>query len=122
MVQPKVFCAAGLLAMAAGSLAAYAEGGGGCPACADPCTGHCANGITDCGETGRDCGGECAACDQGFCAGRHEEGHTDEIAVSNTGCTGRWFGYHIYNYGGGKVVWNPGAQRGWWCIEPEWCP
>jgi hypothetical protein len=58
---------------------------------------------------------------QGFCAGQHELGYTDEIAVSNTGCTGRWFGYHIYNYGGSKVVWNPGAQRGWWSITPEHC-
>ncbi|HRY96062.1 MAG TPA: hypothetical protein P5147_21550, partial [Myxococcota bacterium] len=60
--------------------------------------------------------------DQGYCAGRHEEGYTDEIAVSSTGCTGRWYGYHIYNYGGGKVVWNPGAQRGWWSIDPSYCP
>jgi hypothetical protein len=59
--------------------------------------------------------------DQGFCAGQHELGYTDEIAVSNTGCTGRWYGYHIYNYGGSKVVWNPGAQRGWWAIEAKWC-
>jgi len=57
----------------------------------------------------------------GLCAGQHVEGETDEIAVSNDGCTGRWYGYHIYNYGGGKVVWNPGAQRGWWSIDPAYC-
>ena len=60
--------------------------------------------------------------DQGYCAGQHELGYTDEIAVSNTGCTGKWYGYHICNYGGGKVVWNPGARRGWWMIEPSYCP
>ena len=60
--------------------------------------------------------------EQGFCAGQHIVGHTDEIAVSDTGCTGKWFGYHICNYGGGKVVWNPGARRGWWMIEPSYCP
>jgi hypothetical protein len=60
--------------------------------------------------------------EQGFCAGQHIVGHTDEIAVSDTGCTGKWFGYHICNYGGGKVVWNPGARRGWWMIEPSHCP
>ncbi len=59
---------------------------------------------------------------EGLCAGQHEDGHTDEIAVSETGCTGRWYGYHIYNYGGSKVVWNPGAQRGWWTITANWCP
>jgi hypothetical protein len=58
---------------------------------------------------------------QGFCAGQHEEGHTDEIAVSDTGCTGKWYGYHICNYGGAKVVWNPGARRGWWKIKPGYC-
>ncbi len=60
--------------------------------------------------------------EQGYCAGQHEVGHTDEIAVSNTGCTGKWYGYHICNYGGGKVVWNPGARRGWWMILPSHCP
>jgi hypothetical protein len=58
---------------------------------------------------------------QGYCAGQHTEGHTDEIAVSNTCCEGKWYGYHICNYGGGKVVWNPGARRGWWMIEPSYC-
>ncbi|MDY0060768.1 MAG: NBR1-Ig-like domain-containing protein [Myxococcota bacterium] len=60
--------------------------------------------------------------DQGYCAGQHAEGDTDEIAVSSTGCRGRWYGYHVYNYGGSKVVWNPGAQRGWWSIDPAYCP
>lgn len=59
---------------------------------------------------------------QGLCAGQHEEGHTDEIAVSDTGCAGRWYGYHVYNYGGSKVVWSPGAQRGWWSIPSTYCP
>ena len=59
---------------------------------------------------------------QGYCAGQHEVGATDEIAVSKTGCTGKWYGYHICNYGGPKVVWNPGARRGWWAINPAYCP
>lgn len=58
---------------------------------------------------------------QGYCAGLHEVGHTDEIAVSNTCCEGRWYGYHVCNYGGPKVVWNPGARRGWWTITPSYC-
>lgn len=58
---------------------------------------------------------------QGYCAGQHAVGDTDEIAVSNTGCTGKWYGYHICNYGGPKVVWNPGARRGWWLIKPSYC-
>ena len=59
---------------------------------------------------------------QGYCAGQHAVGSTDEIAVSNTGCTGKWYGYHICNYGGPKVVWNPGARRPWWMIEAQYCP
>ncbi|MCC6523405.1 MAG: hypothetical protein IT373_12170 [Polyangiaceae bacterium] len=59
---------------------------------------------------------------QGYCAGQHEVGYTDEIAVSNTGCDGKWYGYHICNYGGPKVVWSPGARRGWWAINPAYCP
>jgi hypothetical protein len=59
---------------------------------------------------------------RGFCAGQHEVGHTDEIAVSSTGCTGLWYGYHVFNYGGAKVVWNNGAQRGSWSIAPAYCP
>ncbi|MBL8918255.1 MAG: hypothetical protein JNJ54_05305 [Myxococcaceae bacterium] len=59
---------------------------------------------------------------RGLCAGQHEVGHTDEIAVSATGCTGLWYGYHAYNYGGGKVVWAPGANRGSWSIAPQHCP
>jgi len=39
-----------------------------------------------------------------------------------TGCGGKWYGYHICNYGGPKVVWNPGARRGWWAINPAYCP
>lgn len=58
---------------------------------------------------------------QGYCAGQHEVGFTDEIAVSNTCCEGKWYGYHICNYGGAKVVWNPGARRGWWMIAPTYC-
>jgi hypothetical protein len=58
---------------------------------------------------------------QGFCAGQHVVGSTDEIAVSNTCCEGKWYGYHICNYGGPKVVWNPGARRGWWMIKPNYC-
>jgi hypothetical protein len=59
---------------------------------------------------------------RGLCAGQHEVGHTDEIAVSMTGCGGLWFGYHVFNYGGLKVVWNNGAQRGSWSITPSHCP
>lgn len=58
---------------------------------------------------------------QGYCAGQHAVGSTDEIAVSNTCCEGKWYGYHICNYGGAKVVWNPGARRGWWAIKPSYC-
>jgi hypothetical protein len=58
---------------------------------------------------------------QGYCAGQHAFGSTDEIAVSNTCCEGKWYGYHICNYGGAKVVWNPGARRGWWMINPTYC-
>ena len=56
-----------------------------------------------------------------YCAGQHAVGSTDEIAVSNTGCDGKWYGYHVCNYGGPKVVWNPGARRGWWMIDPVYC-
>jgi hypothetical protein len=58
---------------------------------------------------------------QGLCAGLHEEGVTDEIAVSDTGCTGRWYGYHVCYYGGPTVVWSPGAQRGYYEILPAYC-
>jgi hypothetical protein len=49
----------------------------------------------------------------GLCAGRHVDttpGGTDEIAVTNN-CAGWWEGYKIYNYGGGKVIWSPNANR-----------
>lgn len=59
---------------------------------------------------------------RGYHAGQHEAGITDEIAVSNTGCAGRWYGYHVCNYGGPLVVWSPGARRGWWMIDPAYCP
>jgi hypothetical protein len=59
---------------------------------------------------------------QGFDAGQHQEGGTDEIAVSSTGCSGKWYGYHVCYYGGPTVVWNPGARRGWWKIDPSYCP
>jgi hypothetical protein len=49
---------------------------------------------------------------QGFCAGQHAVGATDEIAVANMGCTGKWYGYHVCFFGGPKVVWMPGAKRG----------
>jgi len=52
---------------------------------------------------------------RGLCAGQHEAGITDEIAVA-TQCEGPWEGYHVANYGGGKVVWSPGAAR------PSWTP
>ena len=42
--------------------------------------------------------------------------------MSNTGCTGKWYGYHICFYGGPTVGWNPGARRGWWKILPADCP
>ena len=57
-----------------------------------------------------------------MCAGQHELNSTDEIAVSLAGCGGLWFGYHIFNYGGLKVVWSNGAQRGSWSITPSLCP
>jgi len=60
--------------------------------------------------------------EQGFCAGQHVQGATDEIAVNNTCCAGKWYGYHVCNYGGPKVVWAPGARRGWWKIAPSHCP
>ena len=59
----------------------------------------------------------------GLCAGRHKEnppGASDEIAVA-TSCTGWWEGYHVYNYGGGKIVWSPNAARPSWKIDPKWC-
>ncbi|MCC6644502.1 MAG: hypothetical protein IT374_02895 [Polyangiaceae bacterium] len=59
---------------------------------------------------------------QGFCAGQHVVGSTDEIAVANTSCDGEWYGYHVCFYGGPKVVWNPGARRGWWKIASQYCP
>lgn len=59
---------------------------------------------------------------RGLCAGQHEVGSTDEIAVSDTGCTGLWYGFHAFNYGGSKVVWAPGANRGSWSITPQHCP
>lgn len=58
----------------------------------------------------------------GYCAGQHVVGATDEIAVSSTGCDGKWYGYHICNYGGPQVVWAAGARRGWWAIDPSCCP
>lgn len=61
---------------------------------------------------------------QGLWAGRHVDsppGATDEIAVA-TSCTGWWEGYHIFNFGGNKVVWAPSSARTAWKIKPEWCP
>jgi hypothetical protein len=52
---------------------------------------------------------------RGLCAGQHETGVTDEIAVA-TQCNGPWEGYHVANFGGGKVVWSPNAAR------PTWTP
>lgn len=52
---------------------------------------------------------------RGLCAGQHETGVTDEIAVA-TKCDGPWEGYHVANFGGGKVVWSPNAAR------PTWTP
>lgn len=60
----------------------------------------------------------------GLWAGRHDDeppGASDEIAVA-TSCTGWWESYHIYNFGGGKVVWSPGAARPAYKIDPKWCP
>jgi hypothetical protein len=60
----------------------------------------------------------------GLWAGRHDDeppGASDEIAVA-TSCEGWWESYHIYNYGGGKVVWSPGAARPAYKIDPKWCP
>jgi hypothetical protein len=52
---------------------------------------------------------------RGLCAGQHEDGVTDEIAVS-VRCEGPYEGWHVANYGGGKVVWSPNAAR------PSWTP
>lgn len=60
---------------------------------------------------------------QGLCAGRHNDsppGASDEIAVA-TACTGTWESYHVYNYGGGKVVWSPGAARPSYRIPEKYC-
>ena len=60
---------------------------------------------------------------QGLCAGRHVDttpGGTDEIAVSAS-CTAAWEGYKVYNYGGGKVIWSPNANRPSWTITPDHC-
>ena len=59
----------------------------------------------------------------GLCAGRHDDtppGASDEIAVA-TECTGTWESYHIYNYGGSKVVWSPNAARPAYTIDPSHC-
>jgi hypothetical protein len=59
----------------------------------------------------------------GLCAGRHIDttpGGTDEIAVT-ADCSGWWEGYKIYNYGGGKVIWSPNADRPAWKIDPKHC-
>ena len=52
---------------------------------------------------------------RGLCAVQHQTGITDEIAV-NTACDGPFEGFHVANYGSGKVVWSPGAAR------PSWIP
>jgi len=60
----------------------------------------------------------------GLCAGRHVDttpGGTDEIAVTND-CAGWWESYKIYNYGGGKVIWSPNANRPSYKIPAEYCP
>jgi len=60
----------------------------------------------------------------GLCAGRHIDttpGGTDEIAVAAR-CDGWWEGYKIYNYGGGKVIWSPNADRPAWKLnDPSAC-
>ena len=59
----------------------------------------------------------------GLCAGRHVDttpGGTDEIAVAAK-CTDPWEGYKIYNYGGGKVIWSPNANRPSWTVTPGHC-
>lgn len=55
---------------------------------------------------------------RGFCAGQHETGITDEIAVAED-CTGPYAGYHISNYGSGKVVWAKPAGH---ANRPSWIP
>lgn len=60
----------------------------------------------------------------GLCAGRHIDttpGGTDEIAVAAR-CDGWWEGYKVYNYGGGKVIWSPNADRPAWKLnDPSAC-
>ena len=59
----------------------------------------------------------------GLCAGRHVDttpGGTDEIAVARN-CKHPWEGYKIYNYGGGKVIWSPNANRPSWTITHDYC-
>ena len=50
---------------------------------ADPCEGHCSNGIEDCGENGVDCGGlDCSACAPEMLWGEEATGkHPSVIAV-----------------------------------------
>jgi hypothetical protein len=54
---------------------------------------------------------------QGLCAGQHDEGATDEIAVGAR--PGEVEGHHVYNYGGGRVAWAPGSYRDTWVAVGE---
>jgi hypothetical protein len=53
----------------------------------------------------------------GLCAGQHDDGATDEIAVGSS--PGEVEGYHVYNYGGGRVAWAPGSYRDTWIALGE---
>jgi len=72
--------------------------------------------------------------DHGFCAGQHEMGVTDEIAVAcdilsaddmnclSATCSTFWEGKHVANFSSpdnAKVVWSPGADRDSW--KPSGC-
>lgn len=64
--------------------------------------------------------------EMGYCAGRHNEtppGATDQISVSNAGsfCDIPSQNFQIYNYGGNKARWSPGAYQGAWEILPQDC-
>jgi len=54
---------------------------------------------------------------QGLCAGQHDEGATDEVAVGVD--PGEVEGHHVYNYGGGRVAWAPGSYRDTWIAVGE---
>ncbi len=55
--------------------------------------------------------------EKGLCAGQHEDGATDEIAVGVG--PEEVEGHHVYNYGGARVAWAPGSYRDTWIVVGE---